>query len=568
MAEVTTPKNQIDIIQLSNYVRPDVKETQNKEWVMNGVRNSFYDYIIDRYNGSPTNRTIIDSYAKFIYGKGIMSKQQAMKPMQFAKVQSTLSKKDLRNICQDFALFSEDALEVIYKKGDIQKIKHIPKNQILPNKMNEDGEIESYWFSLDFNKPLKYKPLEIKKWEEGKKEGSYIYIINTYQVGKHYFTDPVYMAGLPYAELEEEIANYCINHIKNGLSFGYIFNMNQGEPASEEVRRSVKSSIKNEATGSINAGGVLINWNDNKETAMEAIPIQVSDSHQQYEFLSGEATQKLLISHKVTSPILFGIKDNTGFGNNADEMETAFNELMINVIQPMKETILDSLMEIYTDAGINIDLDFIPLREIVKPTQAQPTQLNTHEQHTDPILADSLIELGEEIDDTWELIDEIEQKGEPKLTETALSIQLKVKPIAPGSFPNATSEQDTSLFKIRYKYAGSQTPERPFCQKMINAGRVYRKEDIVQAETKVVNAGLGLNGSDKYSIWDFKGGVNCKHFWQRAIYLKKDNGQISVNEARRMILDLDPSDRPLAKWQENEPIVAQPAQESNNNFKA
>jgi hypothetical protein len=35
-----------------------------------------------------------------------------------------------------------------------------------------------------------------------------------------------------------------------------------------------------------------------------------------------------------------------------------------------------------------------------------------------------------------------------------------------------------------------------------------------------------------------------------------------------MILDLDPKDRPLAKWQENDPLVAQPAQSSNNYFKA
>jgi hypothetical protein len=65
-----------------------------------------------------------------------------------------------------------------------------------------------------------------------------------------------------------------------------------------------------------------------------------------------------MISHRVTSPILFGIKDNTGLGNNANEMESAFNELMINVIAPKKEVILDALMEIFSDNGIVIDLDF------------------------------------------------------------------------------------------------------------------------------------------------------------------------------------------------------------------
>ena len=554
-------KQIIDVIQLSNYVRPEIKEVSNKEFVMNGDKNSFYTYIIDRYNGSPTNRTVVDSYAKFIYGKGLMSKQQSNKPLQFALVNQALSKKDLRNICQDYSLFSEDSLELIYDNGELKKVKHVPKNQVLPNKMNAEGEVEGYWFSLDFNQPRKYEPIFIPKWEAGvKKHGSYIYIISTYQVGRTYFTDPVYMAGLPYAELEEEIANYCINHIKNGLSFGYVVNMNQGQPESDEVRNNAKKIFKNEASGSINAGAFMLNWNESKDTGIDIVPIQVSDAHQQYEFLSGEATQKLLISHKVTSPILFGIKDNTGLGNNANEMETAFNELMINVIQPMKEVILDALMEIFTDAGISIDLDFIPLRQV---QAIQPTQLSAHKENQDPIIAEALIELGEQMTDEWELIDEIEQIGKPTLGETALNLAKTF-----SSFPNVKSEQDTTLFKVRYKYAGNQDPEREFCAKMMRADKVYRKEDIELAETKIVNAGLGLNGADTYSIWLYKGGVNCKHFWQRQIYLKKDNSSLSVNEARKMILELDPKDRPLAKWQENDPLVAQPAQESNNNFRA
>ena len=120
---------------------------------------------------------------------------------------------------------------------------------------------------------------------------------------------------------------------------------------------------------------------------------------------------------------------------------------------------------------------------------------------------------------------------------------------------------------MRYRYAGASEGQREFCKKMIAADKVYRKEDIELAETKVVNKGLGANGADTYSIWLYKGGVNCQHFWERKIYLRKGNESLSVNEARKMILELDPSDRPLAKWQENEAIVAQPAEASNNNFK-
>ena len=473
-------KQIIDVIQLSNYVRPDIKEVNNKEYVMNGDKNSFYTYIIERYNGSPTNRAIIDSYAKLIYGKGLFSKQQASKPLQFAQVLQKLSKKDLRNICQDYAVFSEACYEAIYENGELVKIKHAPKNQVLPNKMNDEGKIEGYWFSLDFNQPRKYTPIFIPKWEAGKKNGSYIKIISSYQLGKSYFTDPDYMAGLPYAELEEEIANFCINYIQNDLSIGKIINMNSGEPQSEEVRANVKKAFKKEGQGTNNAGNVFINWNDNKDTSITIDNLEVNDAYQQFDWLSKEAQGKILTSHKVVSGKMFGIDSASGFSSNADEIETAFNETMLNVIKPKQEVILDDLMETFTDAGFNIDLDFVPLRE---PKKVEPIALSSHEQHQDPLVADALLELGEVITDDWELVDEIEVVGEPQLSEISLNLAS-----VPSSFPNVSSEQDTSLFKIRYKYAGNQNPEREFCAKMMKADKVYRKEDIEIAETKVVNA--------------------------------------------------------------------------------
>ena len=527
-------KQSLEIIQLANYVRPVVKESMTNDFVMNGPKNSFYTYIIDRYNGSPTNRAIIDSYAKFIYGKGLTSLQQSQKPLQFAMVMQKLSKKDLKNICQDYALFSEASMEVIYKNGTLDRIKHVPKNQILPNKMNAEGDIDTYWYSLDFNEPRKYKPVPIPAFNyEKKKNGSYIYIINSYQVGKTFFTDPVYMAGLPYAELEEEIANYCINHIKNGLSFGHIFNMNQGEP-SPEVKRTMKDIIKREGQGSINAGVALINWNNGKDTGIDVTALEVSDAHQQYEFLTKEATQKLLISHKVTSPILFGIKDNTGMGNNANEMESAFNELSINVITPMKETILDCLMELFSDSGITIDLDFIPLRQIVQPTIEEKTNLKSDNKDTDPIIADALINLGEVMSDEWELIDEEEYSEHSiNLSETSLNLASVITNI-----PLAPSSIDNEYFKVRFEYAGSLKPQREFCKKMINAGRVYRKEDIDLASSQSVNPGFGPEGTDTYDILKYKGGARCNHYFLRKVYLKKGNNYITVSDAQKLIRDL------------------------------
>lgn len=623
----------LQIINLSNYIRPEIKEVSGKKWVLNGDKNSFYQTIIDAYNGSPTNSAIIDSYSQFIYGKGLTSNGKTQKPSEWAAIMSLVSKKDLRKICKDFEMFGEASIEIKYINNKIQRCFHIAKQMIAPEIANEEGDITGYYYSYDFSNVNKYKPerYDAFGFGEGLGERSEIYIIRDYQVGQFYYSNPSYVSGISWAKMEEEISNYSINHIQKGLSFGHIINMNSGVQESAETIQENTRQIRNHLTGSQNAGTFFLNWNDNKDSEITISALEVSDAHQQYAYLTTEARQQLCTAHKLTSPMLVGVKEANGFSSNADEIKVGFEELMINVIRPKQEIILDGLMEIFAVNGLTLDLQFESLRaeeiadNIIGDTtqvvsndaaisyngaqiasaieifakvregiltteqaivflvqflnipvavaqslftnQSAPlTQLaNQHvccskEDNGLSEVADALIELGEIInEDEWIEIDAIPVTKDLEINEITLNLAKSF-----ASFPNVTSEQDTELFKIRYSYEGAFNAQRDFCNKMVSAGRTYRKEDITIAETKVVNAGFGPSGADNYSIWLYKGGVNCQHFWMRKIYLRKNNERISVNEARKMILDLDPADRPQAKWQENEIEVAQIASESNN----
>jgi len=407
--------------------------------------------------------------------------------------------------------------------------------------------------------------------------------------------------------------------------------MNAGVQESIETIQENTRQIRNHLTGSQNAGAFFLNWNDNKDSEITISALEVSDAHQQYAYLSEEARQQLCTSHKLTSQMLVGISSSKGFSSTADEIKVGFEELMINVIKPKQEIILDGLMEVFAVNGITLDLQFESLRAedlviadttnagldkttsdaavsyngaqiasaidifakvkegiltqeqaivflvqflnipasvaqaLFSQQAAAVTQLSQHvccskDDNGLSEVADALIEMGEIVDeDEWVEVDAIPVRGDLEINEITLNLAKSF-----ASFPNVTSEQDTMLFKIRYTYEGRLGAERDFCQKMVNAGRTYRKEDIEMAGSKGVNKGFGPQGADDYSIWLYKGGVNCNHFWMRKIYLRKNNKQISVNEARKMILDLDPADRPMARWQENEPEVAQTASESNN----
>jgi hypothetical protein len=527
--------SKIEVLQMSKYTRPEIKESYSKDWVMNGEDNEMYKTIIDCYYGSPTNSAIIDSYSRMTYGMGLNIDQKF------------ISKQDLKRVCKDMIMFGESAIE-IFKDGTI---KFVPKEKILPNKAVEN-KIEKYWYCFDWSDTKKYEPIPKLAYGQKGKGDSQIFIIRDYQVGQFYFSNPSYLSAIDYCMTEIELANYYVNHIQNGLSFGHIINV-VGVPSDETERSKFERQIRNKLSGSSNANKSLISFNENKDNATTVEALQISDAHQQYQFLSEEAQNKICVAHKVVSGAILGINKSTGFSSNAEEITTAFNETILNVIQPIQEIIIDALEMITGLSG----LEFVQLRT---ETTAPTTQLTLSKKTEVDLVADSLIELGEVINsEEWDLIDERKLDGKPTITETELKLAKTF-----SSFPNATSEQDTDLFKVRYQYAGEGSGQREFCNKMIKADKVYRKEDIELAGSKVVNKGFGPNGTDTYNIWLYHGGVNCKHFWMRKIYLRKNNKSISVNEARKMILDLEPSERAGAKWEENDKRVATPTFDQPN----
>jgi hypothetical protein len=614
--------NDIRLIQLNSYVRPAIIESKSKDWVLNGKNNSFYDDLIDSYTGSTTNSSIINTYADLIYGRGLgtSSKQTS----DVVKLAQTLNKKELRKAVVDFVLYGEACLQVLKNKGgDIAEIAHVDKKNIAPNKENEDGEIEGYWYCEDWNKQGQNPPEFIPAFGTSN-EAIEIYNIKTYRAGKTYFTDPEWVSAIPYCQLEKEQSNFYLKSIKQGLSAGYIINIPDGNSLTDEEKADLERQIKAKLTGSPNALNFILSFNG-RDAEITIIPFPVNEQmHKQWDYLNEVSLQKILTSHRCTSPSIVGVISSSGFSNTADEMDMAQEQLIKRVIQPKQNVIIDALEEILTFYGINLNLFFKPLSQeqaaksesftgiqissaveviqnvktggltreqaesilrsmlsypeseidklfkdvVVQPTPNITNPLSLSDDnccHTDNI-ADEFIALGEEISDEWELIDEVEAI-DLNLKENMLNtvVQLAVNTPAFDKPRRTESEQDTSIFKIRYKYEGNPSPQREFCKKVISANKVYRAEDLDKEQKTAPNMGKG--GSNTYNVFLYKGGVNCKHFWQRQIYMKKGFKKLSVNQARRMILELEPGERKAAKWEENPKEVAQTASPSNNFWK-
>ena len=356
---------QVHVVGLSSYTRPEVKEVYNRDWISYGDDNNYFQYLIDRYNGSPTNNAAINGIAEMIYGKGLDAVESKEKASEYEEMKSLLTKKVIKKICYDYKMMGQAAIQVIYSKDrkKIAQIEHIPVETLRAEKCDENGDITGYYYSNDWSK-TKTKEQLIRIPSFGfSKEAIEILYIKPYRAGFYYYSPVDYQGGLQYAELEEEIANYHINNIQNGLAPSMLINFNNGIPT-EEQRDEIEHSIQEKFSGSSNAGKFILAFNDSKELSATIEPVILSDAHQQYQFLSDESMKKVMVSHRIVSPMLVGIKDSSGLGNNAEELETASILMDNTVIRPMQLTILDELEKILQYNGIDLEIYFKTLQPL------------------------------------------------------------------------------------------------------------------------------------------------------------------------------------------------------------
>lgn len=527
----------IRIVNLASHTTPQVVEDNRKEWVAYGADNNYFQYLIDRYNGSATNNAIINGMTELIYGKGLHATDASRKPDEYAMMKSLFSRTCMRKVTFDLKAMGQAAFQVIYnkQKTKIVQVEHMPIETLRMEKMNDDGEVEGYYYSKDWTKIRKkgFEPVRIPAFGYGdKSEGLEIYCIKPYRSGFYYYSPVDYQGGLPYAELEEEVANYHINNIKNGLSPSMLINFNNGVPTEEE-RELIERRIIQKFSGSSNSGKFILAFNDNKEMAASIEPVQLSDASEQYQFLADESMRKLMVAHRVTSPMLMGIKDNTGLGNNADELKTASLLFHNTVVRPIQEMILDAIDDIMAVNGASLNVYFKTLQplelqaDIEEDVKEELSSADSRPFLDDKLaheMLDALADLGEdEPSDEWELVDaEIVGEDEPEDFDVEGYLNGLVNLSA-----TQDSTQDTELYKVRYKYVKgtkktAKGSSRPFCKTMLSQGKLYRKEDIGMMSARGVNKSFGHKGRN-YSLFKYKGGVNCYHRWERRVYKKKLN---------------------------------------------
>ena len=535
----------LHIVNLSEYNRPKITEDKRKDWVTYGENNDYYYYLIRLFIDSATNNAIIQGISQLIYGKGIDATDSSKKPDEYAAMKSIFADSCLRKVILDLKLLGEGSFQILYQDGRVIKAEHFPRQTLRAEKCNDDGEIEAYYYYHDWSKiKPNSKPKRIAAFGFGNGKEPEIKIVKRYVSGYDYYCPVDYQGALAYAELESEIADYLINDVQNGFSGTKVVNFNNGVP-DREKQLQVKNDVMSKLTGA-RGEKVIIAFNNNAESKTTIDDVPLNDAPAHYEYLSNECSKKLIIGHRVTSPLLLGIRtENNGLGSNADEIKTA-SLLFDNVtIKPYQELIIDCMDAVLAVNDISLNLYFKTLQPLSFIETDNAVTDEAREEETGVKLSEDKPELTDEMGEDFlaelegETMEDYELIGKRQYSEDNEDLEIWKEKVINGdvelesvkSKPSGESYLDKSVYKVRYAYEEKYTSgnSRKFCKTMMQRTRngvVYRLEDIDKASRAGVNKSFG-HKKQAYDLFKFKGGPNCGHFWEERLYKlkKKKDGE-------------------------------------------
>lgn len=649
-------------VDLSSATSPIIEEVRGRDYIEYGTeewRNLYPQFLIDLYYNSSTHAAIINATSEMIAGDNIVidDEEEAqrenidrlvkLKNFFFhANGKETLHEV-IKKISFDFKLQGAFALHLIWNKAktEIVELYHIPVERVRAGKPNAMGVVDCYYVSADWSNTRQNKPTKIAAFNlNDRTNPSQLLYTGLYSPNMDIYHTPDYIAANNWALVDQRVAEFHLNNISNGFSGSYMVNFSNGVPTQEE-RLAIERSLTDKFTSASNSGKFVLTFSDDKTRTPEIFPISVSNADKQYLALQELLVQNILTGHRVTSPMLMGIKSDTGLGNNAEELLNAADFYYNTVIKPFQIHIIQTLVKIFKVNNMDLPVSFVQTKPItskfsVEDMKSVMTQDEIREElgleplETEEIVEEDLSkvgmidgkpvfdtieeaekhatkigctgyhkheyegetvymaceshdqmlnlektelekfiqECGEDEPEGYKLFDEeiVDNEIEDYDFENDLNNTYHLAKV-PKNDRDGKSEDDGwsnkvgKFFKVRYKYdrdsslTNKSGTKREFCRKMMGANKLYRKEDIIALDKKAVNPGFGINGSDTYSIWLYKGGPQCFHRFIRKIYvmdledayleknIKKYGELISTAKARSQGFYPKPNDKKVAQ---------------------
>ena len=360
---------------------PNIKEVRGKEYMYYGDRNLFPQRLIELYDSSAMHHTAIQAIKDGIIGDGIK-----VVGGEYINSKGETVDEVFEKIALDYSIYNGYAVNVVWNKaGDrIAEIYHLPFANVRSGKQDEEDNVNEYFYSSDWSNIRKYKPVSYKAFDptDNKKDNaSQIYYCFNYTPGNDVYPLPAYVGALNDIELDARVSRFHNANISNGLAPSMFVQFRNGIPTPEE-RRMIYNEIEETFTGEDNAGRFFLAFSEpGKE--LQVTPIENANDDY-YITLEERISSRILTAHRITSPLLLGIKDANGFSSNAEEILISYSHFMNTVIEPKRKKILSTYAFLLKLHGLNVTVE-VESKQIIETTDGtdSTTSIGTETETVD-----------------------------------------------------------------------------------------------------------------------------------------------------------------------------------------
>jgi hypothetical protein len=333
---------------------PVYKEVKGKEYVYYGEKNDYPNYLLRIYNNSAKNNAIITGKVDYICGNGwtVKAEDEMQKAKAFGLIDRINTKDESLNeltkkLVTDLSIFGGYYLQVIWTKGtgEIAELYHVDYYKVRTNLDNSEFYVSDNWIKNDNVNP---RPdfETYPAFDPNNTTGTQILYFKEYRAGANTYSLPDYRGAISYIELDISIGEYHLNTINNGMFSSKLINLNGGKVSQEEEDR-IERQFKDKFSGSKNAGKFMLAFNDSKENEPSIVDLSGTELDKHFDLLNKTVQQEIFTGHKVTSPMLFGVKTEGQLGGRAELREASelFQNTYVNAKQQSLEEVVNYLLK-------------------------------------------------------------------------------------------------------------------------------------------------------------------------------------------------------------------------------
>ena len=371
-------KDNLLSINLETSTSPTVTEVRGKDYIEYGTqdwKNLYPQFLIDLYYSSSISAAIINATAEMISAENLIISDENDRDLEArVKLQHFLDRANsneslhevLKKVAFDFKLQGAFALNIVWSKDrtQIAEVYHVGVEKIRCARPDEMGRTTGYYISSDWSNTRQHKPYYVPAFNTNDRTSpNQILYSGLYSPNMNSYYTPDYVSCNNWALIDGRVSEFHLNNISSGFSGSFMISFANGIPTQEE-RMQIERSLTEKFCSETNAGKFVLTFSDDKTRVPEITAISPSDLDKQYLALQELLTQNILSGHRVTSPMLMGIKNESGLGSNVDELNSAANFYLNTVVKPFQDQIVKQLRKIFKVNNMDMPVNFVQLKPI------------------------------------------------------------------------------------------------------------------------------------------------------------------------------------------------------------